>query len=164
MDRDFRVVTIGVYGFDERSFFDALVREGVDTFCDTRRRRGLRGSTYAFANSARLQHRLSELRIRYVHCLALAPTEAVRELQRQEDSASGTAKRTRLGLGEAFIEAYRRECLAEFDLSHFREMVGREAHVVALFCVEREPGACHRSLVAEKLSSELANEVRHILP
>ncbi|MFN2179799.1 MAG: hypothetical protein ACK2UV_09955, partial [Candidatus Promineifilaceae bacterium] len=55
------IVTIGVYGFDETTFFQALKDAGVDTFCDIRRRRGVRGSRYAFANSKRLQKRLAEL-------------------------------------------------------------------------------------------------------
>ena len=46
-----KIVTIGVYGFDESGFFDALCQAEVDTFCDIRSRRGLRGATYAFANS-----------------------------------------------------------------------------------------------------------------
>ena len=47
-------VTIGVYGFDESSFFQTLQNAGVDTFCDLRARRGVRGAAYAFANGERL--------------------------------------------------------------------------------------------------------------
>ncbi len=67
-------VTIGVYGFDEAGFFQALQDAGVDTFCDIRRRRGVRGSAYAFANSQRLQGRLAELGIRYIYRSDLAPS------------------------------------------------------------------------------------------
>ena len=49
------VLTIGAYGWDAETFFAALVRERVAVFCDLRRRRGVRGPEYAFANSARLQ-------------------------------------------------------------------------------------------------------------
>jgi len=35
---------------------------------------------------------------------------------------------------------------------------------VALFCVEREPAACHRSLLAERLGKDLGIEVEHIIP
>ena len=59
-----KFVTIGVYGSDEATFFEALQRAGVDTFCDIRWRRGVRGAKYAFANSARLQKRLAEQRDR----------------------------------------------------------------------------------------------------
>ena len=61
-----KVVTIGVYGFDEEHFFQALTDARVDTFCDIRQRRNVRGAQYAFANSKRLQRRLGELGIRYV--------------------------------------------------------------------------------------------------
>ena len=40
---DLHLMTIGVYGADEDSFFGALTNAGVDTFCDVRRHRGLRG-------------------------------------------------------------------------------------------------------------------------
>ena len=50
-----KLVTIGVYGFDEASFFAALQTAGVDTLCDMRQRRGVRGADYAFVNSKRLQ-------------------------------------------------------------------------------------------------------------
>ncbi len=55
-----KIVTIGVYGFDRESFFQALLDAKVDTFCDIRLNRGLRGSTYAFVNSKSLQRRLQE--------------------------------------------------------------------------------------------------------
>ena len=71
-----KIVTIGVYGFDEARFFEALRKVKVDTFCDIRNRRGVRGSTYAFANSLRLQARLAELGIRYLYRKDLAPTKA----------------------------------------------------------------------------------------
>ena len=80
-----KIVTIGVYGFDESSFFEALREADVDTFCDIRARRGLRGATYAFANSQRLQERLAELGIRYIHRKDLAPTRAARDRQAQTD-------------------------------------------------------------------------------
>jgi hypothetical protein len=67
-----KIVTIGVYGFDQESFFQALLNAKVDTFCDLRMRRGMRGSTYEFVNSSSLQKRLDELGIRYLHLKELA--------------------------------------------------------------------------------------------
>lgn len=61
-----KIVTIGAYGFLEEAFFGALQAAGVDTFCDIRARRGIRGSLYTFANSTVLQRRLGELGIRYI--------------------------------------------------------------------------------------------------
>jgi uncharacterized protein (DUF488 family) len=157
-------VTIGVYGWDEARFFAALVEAGVDTFCDLRARRGVRGAEYAWANSARLQARLRGLGIRYLHCLELAPGEGTRAAQAAADKSAGTAKRQRAILSVAFIQAYRRERLDGFDSFAFVAGLGPEAHVAALFCVEREPAACHRSLVAERLVKELGARVTHLLP
>src|SRR5215471_16588178 len=101
-----KFVTIGVYGCTEAAFFEALAAAGVDTFCDIRWRRGVRGSDYVFANSARLQKRLTELGIRYIHFRELAPTPALRRRQTEADKTAGVAKRKRHVLGEAFITAY----------------------------------------------------------
>lgn len=159
-----KIVTIGVYGFSEEDFFRALTEARVDTFCDIRQRRGMRGSQYAFVNSTRLQEKLGELGIRYIHIKELAPSEETRDAQRSADEAEGVAKRDRTVLGEAFKECYTRERLSSFNSAAFIEQLGGQAEVVALFCVEREPGACHRSLVAEHLERELGLPVEHVRP
>jgi hypothetical protein len=162
MPREF--VTIGVYGWDAERFFAALQAAEVDTFCDVRARRGVRGTEYAFANSARLQARLSEQGIRYIHRRDLAPSLEMRSQQYAADRAAHTAKRQRATLGPAFVEAYLREQLRDFDCTAFVADLGTTANVVALCCVEREPAACHRSLLADRLGRELALPVRHLLP
>ncbi|MCX6930250.1 MAG: DUF488 domain-containing protein [Verrucomicrobia bacterium] len=161
-----KLVTIGVYGFSETAFFDALRQAGVDTFCDIRWRRGVRGAEYAFANRARLEKRLAELGIRYLHLHELAATPALRQRQYEADKAEGTTKRKRSALGAAFIAGYREERLSAFDSRKFIEDLGAEARTVALFCVEREPVACHRSLVAERLQQDLGAEIEvvHLMP
>ena len=161
-----KFVTIGVYGFSEAAFFNALQQAGVDTFCDIRWRRGVRGADYAFANSARLQQRLAELGIRYLHLRELAPTPALRQRQAEADKAERTTKRKRSVLGEVFVAGYREERLSAFDSRKFVEQLGPEARTVALFCVEREPAACHRSLLAERLQQDLGAqcEVIHVTP
>jgi hypothetical protein len=158
------VVTIGVYGWDEPGFFQALQQAGVDTFCDIRWRRGVRGREYAFVNSVRLQRRLAELQIRYVQLRELAPKPTLRQLQAKADQAQGVAKRQRTSLGEVFIEGFHKENLANFDAQTFLGQLGGDARIVALFCVEREPGACHRSLVAERLRHDLEIKITHLLP
>lgn len=157
-------ITIGVFGFNEAGFFAALQEAGVDTFCDIRWRRGVRGAEYAFVNSARLQKKLAELGIRYLHFRELAPTPALRQRQTQADLAAGIAKRKRETLGEAFISGYLEERLATFDSRKFVEQMGPEAKTVALFCVEREPAACHRSLLAERLRHDLGLSIIHLTP
>jgi len=158
------IVTIGAYGWDEEDFFGALARARVDLFCDIRARRGVRGSAYAFANSERLQARLAGLGIRYLHCKELAPSDETRAAQYAVDRAAKVAKRQRAVLSPAFADAYRRERLEGFDSASFVAGLGPEAHVVALFCVEREAAACHRSLLAARLAQDLGAEVVHLTP
>jgi uncharacterized protein (DUF488 family) len=158
-----KIITIGVYGSSESGFFAALRDAGVDTFCDIRARRGVRGSEYAFVNSQRLQAKLAELGIRYLHCKELAPSEALRKRQYAADKADRIAKRKRTELSELFIAGYREEH-RDFDSRKFIEQLGPEARVVALFCVERAAAACHRSLLAARLQQDLGLEVVHLTP
>lgn len=160
----FKLFTIGVYGFDETSYFAALVDSGIDTFCDIRMRRGLRGSIYSFANSKRLQNRLGELGIRYLHFKDLAPSSEVRDCQKKEDARLGVSKRKRTVLGDAFVRAYNEQYLSNFDSRAFIERLGSDAKAVVLFCVERDPAACHRSLLSARLKSDLSIEVKDLLP
>jgi uncharacterized protein (DUF488 family) len=160
-----QLVTIGVYGFSEEAFFDKLRAAGVQVFCDIRWRRGVRGREYAFANSGRLQKRLTELAIRYLHLRELAPPPELRKRQAAADEAAGIAKRKRSALGEAFITSYR-DRMAAFDSRKFFDSLGEQTRVAALFCVEREPAACHRSLLAERLQADLGEEIEviHLMP
>ncbi len=160
-----QIVTMGVYGFTSETFFPALLQARVDIFCDVRWRRGVRGAPYAFANSERLQAKLQELGIRYLYRRDLAPDPTIRAIQEEGDKARGIPKRSRERLEQDFVEAYRQRCLAQFDAQAFVEQLGQEeAHVVALFCVEREPEACHRSLIAQYLTRELKIQIIHIKP
>lgn len=155
------LVTIGAYGKSESEFFDALGRAGVDLFCDIRQRRGVRGSQYAFANSARLQAGLAARGIAYKYVPQLAPTTAIREQQYEADQQQGITKRTRMQLGDTFKQLYIREILDRFDAKDFRESLGT-AQRVALFCVEGTHAACHRSLVSDRLHSEWSVPVEHL--
>lgn len=159
-----RIITIGAIGYTAETFFNALRDAGVDTLVDVRRRRAVRGADYAFANSQRLQTRLAEEGIRYRHRLDLSPPNSVRERQAAADKAVGIARRKRTELGPAFVDAYEREVLAGFDPHSFIDDLPGDAAVVALLCVEREPAACHRSLLAEKLHTALGVEVEHLTP
>jgi uncharacterized protein (DUF488 family) len=159
-----KIVTIGAYGFDKESFFQALLDAKVDTFCDLRMRRGMRGSTYAFANSSSLQRRLSELGIRYLYIKDLAPDHEIRKKQKQEDEKLGVVKRSRKILGQTFIQAYEKDRLSTFNTGDFIEQLGQNTRVIGLFCVEREPEACHRSLAAKRLAQDLDLQVEHIKP
>ena len=73
-------------------------------------------------------------------------------------------KRIRKTLGLSFIQAYEKECLSNFDSFQFLSLVGPEANIVCLFCVECEPEACYRSLVAKRLSRDLSLPVEDVMP
>jgi uncharacterized protein (DUF488 family) len=144
--------TIGVYHTTEAEFFAKLTDNHIDTFCDIRQRRGVRGSQYAFVNSQRLQQRLDELDIRYGHVERLAPTKEIREMQQADDARKGILKSERRELGPVFANEYEGRILDNFDLDAFVDQLDEHgASRVALFCVEQHPAACHRSLVAKRL-------------
>jgi uncharacterized protein (DUF488 family) len=144
--------TIGVYHSTGEEYFQKLTENNIDTFCDIRQRRGVRGSQYAFVNSKRLQDKLNELGIKYRHILALAPTPEIRESQKKADTLTGELKRNRDKLGQVFIKTYKENILEKFDLKLFiDELTEMDAKKVVFFCVEEKPEACHRKLVADQL-------------
>lgn len=149
------IYTIGVYGKTEETFFSSLTNNGIDAFCDIRRRRAVRGSTYAFVNSTRLQQKLALLNIGYFHFLKLAPSLKTREIEKNNDNLTGVKKRDREILSEGFISAYEAECLVDFDSNKFLSQFNNSFNKIVLFCVEASANACHRSLVAQKLSDDL---------
>lgn len=154
--------TVGVYNSTEQEYFDKLTGYNIDTFCDIRQRRGVRGSKYAFVNSKRLQEKLAELEINYMHVLELAPTKEIRELQKSADVLKGTLKSKRAELGTIFVNAYRGEILAKFDLDEYVSTLEKAGAIrIVLFCVEEKPGACHRSIVTAKLSG-IGYKVTHL--
>lgn len=145
--------TIGVYNSTEKEFFEKLTQNNIDTFCDIRQRRGVRGAKYAFVNSNRLQDKLDELEIKYGHILALAPTYEIRDLQKEDDIRKGELKRERQELGQVFINEYKNRILEGFDYENFIEKLDQAgASRIVLFCVEEHPGACHRSIVTDALA------------
>jgi uncharacterized protein (DUF488 family) len=156
-----RLLTIGVYGKSAEAFFGALHDTSVDTFCDIRQRRGVRGSQYSFVNSTRLQAELANRGIAYLYVPELAPSRKIRDLQHEADAASAETKRTREELGETFKRHYIKEVLDRFDAERFRDSLG-SARRVAFFCVEGKPSACHRSLVAARLGGEWNLSVEHL--
>ena len=159
-----RVVTIGAYGYTADRFFATLRDAGVDTFLDIRQRRGVRGAEYAFANHGRLTATLESMGIRYRHELGLAPTTEIRTAQYAVDAAEKVPKRQRETLSPAFIEAYPREILTPFDVPAMVDGMPAETRVLALFCVERTPEACHRHLVANAIHDLTGVPVQHLLP
>jgi uncharacterized protein (DUF488 family) len=157
-----RVVTIGVYGFDGESFLQRLRDADVRLVLDVRQRRGVRGSEYAWANSLRLQAALARAGIGYEHHPELAPTTELRQLQYAEDDRQGVGKRSRHELATGFIRRYTTEVLDSADLAPIASAVPGGG-VAALFCVEHDPEACHRSLIARRLADQHHVTIEHLL-
>ena len=174
-----KIFTIGVYGYTEDAFFEALVSHEIDLFIDIRARRGMRGSKYKFANSKYLQSKLKKEGICYAHLADLAPTKEIRAEQHKVDERENTKKRDRLALSKEFIKTYRRDILnvhkrkkenmfyAENVLARAKQQSQyppeKPLQRIVLFCVERHPQACHRTLVAEELRKQLGATIEHIL-
>lgn len=154
--------TIGVYGFDGTGFIRALREAEVGLVLDVRQRRGVRGNEYAWANSKRLQAALAEAGIGYSHLPELAPTTEMRQLQYEEDARRGEGKRSRTELAPAYVERYTDEVLDRVDLEPIVRFVGNNR--AALLCVERDPEACHRSLIAARLEGDFDVRVAHLKP
>jgi uncharacterized protein (DUF488 family) len=157
-----RLFTIGVYGRDGGQFAEALADYTIDTLIDIRARRGVRGSEYAWANSNRLQAGLATMGINYRHLPELAPSQEVRDLQRQADRTASVGKRERSVLAPAFRDAYTREVLDRLDRSSVTARIYEVGVRPVLLCVERDAFACHRSLVSEWLSVDESFDVTHL--
>lgn len=155
--------TIGVYNSSEKEFFEKLTQNNIDTFCDIRQRRGVRGEKYSFVNSNRLQQRLYDLEIKYGYVPDLAPTTEIRELQKEIDENQGVLKRERQELGKIFIIEYKNRILKNFNFEKFIESLDQiGASKIALFCVEEHHEACHRSIVAEKLMNNFKYKITNL--
>jgi uncharacterized protein (DUF488 family) len=157
------IATVGVYGATLETFLRALREANVGQVIDVRQRRGVRGSEYAWANAQRLQAALADAEVDYRHAKELAPTTELRELQYREDDRAGVGKRSRTELAPEYVARYTREILGQADLAPIVAGLPNDA-IGALFCVERDPEACHRSLVAERLAGEYGFTVAHLKP
>ena len=158
-----RVVTIGVYGFDGESFLQRLRHAEVRLLLDVRQRRSVRGPEYAWANSRRLQAALAEVRIAYEHHPELAPTTELRQLQYAEDDRRGVGIRSRRELAPEFVRRYTTEVLDSADLTPVVSALPSSG-TAALFCVELDPEACHRSLIAQRMAERHRVTIEHLGP
>lgn len=155
-----KIFTIGVYNSTEESYFNKLRDNNIDLFCDIRQRRGVRGSQYKYVNSNYLQAKLQELGISYQYIKELAPTNEIRQMQKDADKANGESKKQRTTLGPVFKSEYLKQILEPFDIDKLaNELIDNGAKNIVFFCVEEHASACHRSLVAQKLATTLNCEI-----
>lgn len=153
--------TIGVYNSSEDEFFNKLQQNNIDTFCDIRQRRGVRGAKYSFVNSSRLQEKLNLIGIKYIYSKDLSPTKEIRSSQKEADITNNEKKSERQELGDVFIKKYTSEILNNFDFDNFRKSLKTiNASRVVFFCVEEHPNACHRSIITKRLSNEF--QIKHL--
>ena len=122
----------------------------------------MRGAEYAWANSRRLQDALTEAGIGYAHHPELAPTTEMRQLQYAEDDRRGVGKRSRREIAPEFARRYTTEVLDRTDLTPLVATLP-SAGAAALLCVETDPEACHRSLLASRLADQGVT-IDHLLP
>jgi uncharacterized protein (DUF488 family) len=157
------VATIGVYGWTLPLFLGALRDADVTLVLDVRQRRGVRGSEYAWANAKRLEAALAEADIAYEHRPELAPRTELRRLQYAEDERQRVGKRSRSALAPEYRRRYTDEVLDRLDVGALVAELPVDG-TTALLCVERDPEACHRSLVAGRLADEHGVLVSHLRP
>jgi uncharacterized protein (DUF488 family) len=158
-----RLATVGVYGFTIEEFLRTVREADVRLLLDVRQRRGVRGPQYAWANAKRLQAALADAGIGYRHHPELAPTTELRKLQYRADDRLGVGKRSREALAPEYRERYVSEILNRADLAAVVAELP-DSGAAALFCVERDPEACHRSLVADRIAEEHGVPVTHLRP
>lgn len=158
-----KLVTIGVYGYNADSFVQHLQQADVRLLLDVRQRRGVRGPEYTWANARRLQAVLADAGIDYEHHLELAPTTELRHVQYAEDDRRGVGKRSRRELAPEYTRRYQAEILDQADLTSVVASLS-DAGAAALLCVEQNPEACHRSLLAQRLADAHHVTVEHLRP
>jgi uncharacterized protein (DUF488 family) len=155
--------TLGVYGLTSDQFFDKIVSNKIDTFIDIRRRRAVRGSEYVFVNSNRLQSKLSELGINYIHLYELSPTEDIISIQKDYDKSLKVATRKRDKLSDKFISEFTTNILDKYNMSGLLDQLNKLGSKKALFfCVEAAAEACHRSIITRKLREEYLCNIIHL--
>jgi hypothetical protein len=85
-------------------------------------------------------------------------------LQHAVDAREGKRYAERTQLAPEYLERYVPLVLERFDFATLAHEL-RESRAPVLFCVERTPQACHRSLVAPRLARALGtSEVAHLMP
>ena len=156
-----KIFTIGGYGHKPDEFFEKLTNNGIGLLVDVRARRLLRGPLYRHLNARKLQEILADKKVQYSHAKQLAPTQHIRDIQKDQDTADRTRKRDRVTLSSDFAESYRREVLAPAGSKLLSEIItGHDA--VCFFCVEHGHAACHRSLITEEIRDRFGVNPVHL--
>lgn len=109
-----------------------------------------------------MQEKINQLGIKYNHVIELAPTLEIMDLQKEIDLQKRVPRRKRRELAPVFTVEYKNKILSKFNFDNFIKNLNQTgANRVTLFCVEEHAEACHRSIIADKLSS-LNYKVTHL--
>lgn len=138
------VYTVGYEGTDIERFVATLKAAGITQLADVRavalsRKKGF--------SKTKFSERLMAEGIEYLHVIGLGDPKPGREA-------------ARAGRYEEFEKIYRehlRASVAERDMKILQSYVRKGP--TALLCFERDPVTCHRTIIAEKLASDLGVEV-----
>ena len=82
-------------------------------------------------------------------------------MQWAEDKEEHQTKKSRTTLGHAFCCGYEQLILEKENLDELLDAF-KDSQRVVLFCLESHPEACHRSLLADRLSQKYGLEVVHL--
>jgi uncharacterized protein (DUF488 family) len=142
------IYTIGYEGASVPDFIAALRRAGIALVLDIRaapvsRKKG-------FSKTPLAQH-LADAGIGYRHLRGLGTPKRGREAAHSGD----------LHTFERIFRAHLEEPEALLDLGEALELA--QAQAICLLCLERDPEHCHRLIVAERMTKETGQEVRHLL-
>ena len=87
----------------------------------------------------------------------------MRQLQYAEDDRRGVGRRSRRELAAEYARRYTVEILDRADLTPIVSALSSSG-TAALLCVERDPEACHRSLIAQRLTELHRVTIEHLRP
>ena len=91
------------------------------------------------------------------------PRPSCAQLQYREDERVGATQRTRTHLSDTFRDRYTTEVLDKVDLKPIVEELPEDG-TATLMCVEQDPEACHRSLIAKRMAAQHNLKVVHLKP
>ncbi|GAB3717581.1 hypothetical protein GCM10028793_55430 [Nocardiopsis oceani] len=87
----------------------------------------------------------------------------MRQLQYAADARQRVGKRSRRELAAEYTRRYTAEILDPVDLTPIVSVLPSSG-TAALLCVERDPEACHRSLIAQRLAEQHPVTTDHLRP
>ncbi len=146
------MTTLYTIGYEQSSadrLVDALVSAGVTVLADIRavpvsRRRGF--------SKRQLAGRVEQAGLQYRHLVPLGNPKAGRDAGR-----AGQMMEFRRIYADQLATEPARAALVELGAL-------AEAEAVCLLCYERDPGTCHRSIVADLLAGQHQFQIRHLTP